>query len=88
MNKILVYNFKKESNYNLIIEPGHYYYEFDENDEINIKFIQVGDIELNQEDVFFEFDDDTIILTLNKIGVSCEIILQKNNEIINKVKLL
>jgi len=55
MNKILVYNFKKESNYNLIIEPGHYYYEFDENDEINIKFIQVGDIELNQEDVFFEY---------------------------------
>ena len=88
MKNTLVYNITNENDYNLIIEPGYYHYEFKSNQDVKINFMQIGDIELKQEDVHIEFNNETITLTINKLGVSCNVLIKSNDAIVHEFSLL
>lgn len=85
MKNSFIYNLTSDSDYDLIIEPGPHHYEFKSQELINVEFIETNnEKKLCQEDVFISFENGTITLILNSIGVSCKFVIKKNEKILDE----
>ena len=85
MKNSFTYNITSDNNYDLIIEPGPYHYEFKSQELVNVTITQISDEpKLNQDNIFLSFENETITLILNSMDVSCKFIITKNGEVIDE----
>lgn len=84
MKEELEYNVINDADFELIIEPGPYYYPFKSEDNISVVIEFSSEKKFNKEDVSIGEDRGAIIFWINKIGIPCRVKVKKENEIIDE----